>query len=87
LEFRRAFSVKRRAALTANGMAQYQQNPTSEISAIVKREWWQIWEGEEPPDCQFTLMAWDTAFEKSSRADYSAMYAMGCVSTTRTIME
>jgi predicted phage terminase large subunit-like protein len=58
-------------------MAQYQQNPTSEISAIVKREWWQIWEGEEPPDCQFTLMAWDTAFEKSSRADYSAMTLWG----------
>jgi predicted phage terminase large subunit-like protein len=58
-------------------MAQYQQNPTSEISAIVKREWWQVWEGEEPPDCQFTLMAWDTAFEKSSRADYSAMTLWG----------
>jgi hypothetical protein len=30
-------------------MAQYQQNPTSETSAIVKREWWQVWEGEDDP--------------------------------------
>jgi len=58
-------------------MAQYQQNPTSETSAIVKREWWQIWEDDDPPWCEFTLMAWDTAFEKSNRADYSACTTWG----------
>jgi len=57
--------------------AQYQQNPVSESSAIVKREWWQIWEEEDPPHCDFTLMAWDTAFEKSQRADYSALTHWG----------
>jgi predicted phage terminase large subunit-like protein len=58
-------------------MAQYQQNPTSEVSAIVKREWWKIWDKERPPACEFTLMAWDTAFEKSQRADYSALTTWG----------
>ena len=58
-------------------MAQYQQNPTSEVSAIVKREWWQVWEEEDPPPCEYILMAWDTAFEKNSRADYSAMTVWG----------
>lgn len=58
-------------------MAQYQQNPTSEVSAIVKREWWRIWDKERPPSCEFTLMAWDTAFEKSQRADYSALTTWG----------
>jgi predicted phage terminase large subunit-like protein len=57
--------------------AQYQQNPTSESAAIVKREWWKIWEEEDPPSCNYTLMAWDTAFEKTSRADYSAMTLWG----------
>jgi len=57
--------------------AQYQQTPTSDSSAIVKREWWKIWEGEDPPHCDYTLMAWDTAFEKSNRADYSAMTLWG----------
>jgi len=61
----------------AKWMAQYQQNPTSETSAIVKRDWWQIWEDEKPPKCNFTLMAWDTAFEKSQRADYSALTTWG----------
>jgi len=58
-------------------MAQYQQNPTSEGSAIVKREWWQIWEKEDPPACEFVLQSWDTAFEKNNRADYSACTTWG----------
>lgn len=57
--------------------AQYQQNPTSDTSAIVKREWWQIWEDEDPPSCEYTLMSWDTAFEKNNRADYSACTLWG----------
>ena len=57
--------------------AQYQQSPTSESSAIIKREWWQVWEKDDPPWCDFTLMAWDTAFEKSNRADYSACTIWG----------
>jgi len=58
-------------------MAQYQQNPTSDQSAIIKREWWQVWEGDEPPACEFTLQSWDTAFEKTQRADYSALTMWG----------
>ena len=57
--------------------AQYQQSPTSESSAIVKREGWKVWEEDDPPYCEFTLMAWDTAFEKSNRADYSACTIWG----------
>jgi len=58
-------------------MAQYQQEPTSEASAIVKRDWWKEWEGERPPPCDFILMSWDTAFEKHTRADYSACTVWG----------
>jgi predicted phage terminase large subunit-like protein len=58
-------------------MAQYQQNPISESAAIVKREWWQEWPKETPPQCDFILMAWDTAFEKTQRADYSACTTWG----------
>ena len=58
-------------------MAQYQQQPTSETSAIVKREWWRTWEEEHPPPCDFLLMAWDTAFEKTNRSDYSACTTWG----------
>ena len=57
--------------------AQYQQNPTSEEGAIIKREMWQIWEKEKPPACEFIIQSWDTAFEKNNRADYSACTTWG----------
>jgi predicted phage terminase large subunit-like protein len=52
--------------------AQYQQNPVGNESAIIKRDWWQWWEEDHPPECEYILQAWDTAFEKNNRADYSA---------------
>jgi predicted phage terminase large subunit-like protein len=58
-------------------MAQYQQSPTSDAAAIVKREWWKKWEGEKAPQCEFVLQSWDTAFEKTNRADYSACTTWG----------
>jgi predicted phage terminase large subunit-like protein len=61
----------------AKWMAQYQQNPTAEGSAIVKREWWKRWDKPDPPKCEFTLTSWDTAFEKNNRADYSACTTWG----------
>ena len=57
--------------------AQYQQAPTSEEGALLKREWWNIWEDDRPPACEFIIQSWDTAFLKTSRADYSACTTWG----------
>ena len=57
--------------------AQYQQNPVSEGAALVKREWWKLWEQKEPPPCQYLIQSWDTAFLKTQRADYSACTTWG----------
>ena len=57
--------------------AQYQQNPTSEEGAIIKREMWKIWHKDHPPACEYLIQSWDTAFEKNSRADYSACTTWG----------
>lgn len=57
--------------------AQYQQKPTGEEGAIVKRDWWRRWEAERPPRCEFIIQSWDTAFTKSQRADYSACTTWG----------
>jgi predicted phage terminase large subunit-like protein len=57
--------------------AQYQQQPTSEGGALVKREWWKRWEQERPPQCEFIIQSWDTAFLKTRRADYSACTTWG----------
>ena len=57
--------------------AQYQQDPTSEESAIVKREWWREWPRREPPPCEFIIQSWDTAFLAKETADYSACTTWG----------
>jgi predicted phage terminase large subunit-like protein len=57
--------------------AQYQQNPTSEEGAIIKREHWRIWQSDTAPQCDYIIQSWDTAFEKSNRADYSACTTWG----------
>jgi hypothetical protein len=57
--------------------AQYQQNPTSEEGAIIKREYWKIWEDRTPPQCDYIIQSWDTAFEKNNRADFSACTTWG----------
>lgn len=57
--------------------AQYQQKPTGEEGAIVKRDWWRRWERDRPPRCEYIIQSWDTAFTKSQRADYSACTTWG----------
>jgi len=57
--------------------AQYQQNPTGEEAAIVKREWWQKWKNENPPSCEYVIMALDAAAETNNRADFTAITTWG----------
>ena len=57
--------------------AQYQQNPTGNEGAIIKRSDWRIWEDRHPPSCEYIIQSWDTAFEKNNRADYSACTTWG----------
>ena len=68
----------RRAALDIRYWnAQYMQNPVSEEGALIKREWWNIWEKEDPPMCEFTIMTLDAAQEANNRADYNALTVWG----------
>lgn len=57
--------------------AQYQQQPTGEEGAIVKRDWWRVWEKEDPPPCEYIIQSWDTAYTKNERSDFSACTTWG----------
>ena len=57
--------------------AQYMQKPTSEEGALIKREWWKIWDKDTPPQCEFTIMSLDAAQEANTRADYNALTTWG----------
>lgn len=76
--------------LTKNSMplfqwnSQFQQNPTSEEGAIVKREWWNLWMKDDPPDCEFIIMTLDAASETHNRADFTAITTWGVFFNTET---
>tara|TARA_R110000765_G_scaffold327692_2_gene418777 strand:- start:25 stop:870 length:846 start_codon:yes stop_codon:yes gene_type:complete len=57
--------------------AQYQQEPTAEEAALVKREWWNTWKEQEPPVCEYIIMSLDAAAETHNRADYTALTTWG----------
>jgi predicted phage terminase large subunit-like protein len=68
----------RRAALDVRYWnAQYLQNPVSEEGALIKREWWNIWEEDNPPSCEFVIMTLDAAQEANNRSDYNALTTWG----------
>ena len=57
--------------------AQYMQQPTADMSSIIKRSWWNRWTKEKIPKLQYVMQSYDTAFLKSQTADYSAIQTWG----------
>ena len=57
--------------------AQWQQNPTAEEGAIIKKEWWKTWEKDDVPPVSYIMQSYDTAFSKKETADYSAITTWG----------
>jgi len=67
--------------------SQYQQQPTAEEAAVVKREWWNIWEPERPPPCEYIIMSLDAAAEQHNRADFTALTTWGVFLNEETNMQ
>jgi len=64
--------------------AQWQQQPTAEEGAIVKKEWWKIWTKEDVPEVDYIIQSYDTAFSKKESADYSAITTWGIFRSEET---
>ena len=77
--------IKVKASLpVAKWNAQWQQNPTAEEGAIVKKEWWQMWEKKDIPPVKYIIQAYDTAFSKKETADFSAITTWGVFENENT---
>lgn len=57
--------------------AMYQQQPTNDEGAILKREWWRIWQHDDPPPCDYLIQSYDTAYSRKETADYSVITTWG----------
>jgi len=76
--------VKRASMDIRYWQAQYMQQPTSEEGALIKREWWNIWEEDLPPPCEYIIMSLDAAQEANNRADYNALTIWGVFDNEET---
>lgn len=56
--------------------AQYQQSPTSDVVAIIKRTDWELWQGELP-EVEMVVSALDTAHGTDKTNDFSAITTWG----------
>ena len=59
----------------------YMQNPTPEEGGVIKKKWLQEWEHEDPPDCDFIIQTYDTAFSTRTTADFSVIQTWGIFNT------
>jgi predicted phage terminase large subunit-like protein len=57
--------------------AQWQQNPTGDMAAILKREWWNVWKKDDIPPLEYVMQSYDTAYSKKESADFSAITTWG----------
>lgn len=57
--------------------AQWQQQPTNDEGAVLKRNWWRKWTHSDPPYCEYVLQTMDTAYSKKETADFSVIATWG----------
>ena len=58
----------------------YAQKPSVEEGNIIKRWWWKTWTREHPPEMDYILQSWDTAYTVTETSDYSACTTWGVFS-------
>jgi predicted phage terminase large subunit-like protein len=71
---------------------QFQQTPEPRGGGIIKRDWWQLWDGPEFPPFDYIIASVDTAYTEKTENDYSALTVWGVftadtkVRATKTIL-
>lgn len=68
-------ALERTLATRAPG--QLQQRPEPAGGAVIKREWWQLWERPDYPPMDFILASLDTAYTQKTENDFSALTVWG----------
>jgi predicted phage terminase large subunit-like protein len=57
--------------------ALYMQDPQPDEGGIIKKKWFQWWDQEDPPSCEFIIQTYDTAFSTAKTADFSVIQTWG----------
>ena len=59
---------------------QLQQRPEPKGGGVIKREWWQPWEGANYPEMDMVIACLDTAYTEKTSNDFSALTIWGVFS-------
>lgn len=57
--------------------ALYQQSPYEDEGGILPRDQWRKWKSDKPPECDYVMQVYDTAFEEKEVNDCSARTTWG----------
>jgi predicted phage terminase large subunit-like protein len=59
---------------------QLAQRPEPKGGGVIRREWWQVWEGDTYPPMDYVMASLDTAYTEKTENDYSALSIWGVFS-------
>lgn len=59
---------------------QLQQRPEPKGGGVIKRDWWQLWDKETFPNCDYVIASLDTAYTTKQENDFSALTVWGIFS-------
>ena len=72
-----ALARMKRAMVARDWGALYQQQPTTEEGSILKRNYWCRWNNDTPPECEYIIQSYDTAYSQKETADFSVITTWG----------
>ena len=71
------FEQERRSQGQRNWNALFRQMPRPDEGAVLKRQYWRKWPLAKPPRCEYVISVYDTAFEETETADFTARTTWG----------
>lgn len=78
---------KKQTLSPSNWASLYMQNPVPEEGNIIKKKDIRVWDKDTPPDIDYVICSFDTAFSTATTADYSACTVWGVFEQLNTTLE
>lgn len=73
----KALEEKEEEIGVSNFASQFQQRPSPAEGGIIKKHWFSWWKDKTPPEIEYVIQSWDTAFSESKTASFSCCTSWG----------
>ena len=72
-----ALKALRKSMTARDWGALFQQSPSTEAGSILRRQDWNRWCEDKPPQCSYLIQSMDTAYSAKEQADFSVISTWG----------